>query len=343
MKFDLEEMMSDLDQTPLEILLRHTLKLANKSLDLWPIPEDSTARLINVSENITYLIQSEGGFKAILRVHRENYHSKRAIECELAWIQALAESGSVVTPGHYLGKDGEAIQIGRIDELNSSRYMVLFHFVEGVQPDETGDLLKPFEELGELAAKTHVHSINWEKPENFERLTWDFDAVFGKNPTWGNWRDGPEMNPDFLKNLESTERTIKRRLEDFGMGKDRFGLIHADMRLANLLIDKNGTRLIDFDDCGLGWYLYDFAAAISFFEDDPRIPDLKKSWVRGYRKVRSLSEDEEIEIDTFVMMRRLALLAWIGSHIEAPEAQELAPGFAKVTNDLAISYMDKYG
>ena len=334
--------MDDLDQTPLEVLLKHTLKLANASLSLWPIPKDSTARLINVSENITYLVESEENFKAILRVHRENYHTKRAIECELAWIQALGETNSVITPGHYLGKDGEAIQIGRIDELNSSRYMVLFHFVEGVQPDETGDLVKPFEELGELAAKTHTHSINWKKPENFQRLVWDFNAVFGKNPTWGNWRDGPEMTTDYFKVLETTEITIKRRLEDFGMNKDRFGLIHADMRLANLLIDENGTRLIDFDDCGMGWYLYDFAAAISFFEDDPRIPELKESWIRGYRKIRSLSKEEEIEIDTFVMLRRLALLAWIGSHIEAPEAQELAHGFAKVTNDLAMSYLHKY-
>ena len=41
--------MDDLDQTPLEVLLKYTLKLANESLSLWPIPKDSTARLINVN------------------------------------------------------------------------------------------------------------------------------------------------------------------------------------------------------------------------------------------------------------------------------------------------------
>ena len=334
--------MDNSEQVPLEVLLEHTFKLANKALTLWPIPDDCNATLINVSENITYLVESAAGFKAVLRVHRENYHTKRAIECELAWIEALGESKAVVTPGHYLGKNGEAIQIGRVEELNSQRYMVLFHFVEGEQPDESGDLNKPFEELGELAAKTHIHSISWPKPKNFERLIWDFSSVFGQNPTWGNWRDGPDITENQMKILEVAQRKIKSRLEDFGMGKERFGLIHADMRLANLLIDENGTRLIDFDDCGMGWFLYDFAAAVSFFEDDPRIPDLKKSWVRGYRKVRELSQYDEFEIDTFIMLRRFALLAWIGSHIEAPEAQALAPGFAQITADLANKYLEKF-
>ncbi len=136
---------------------------------------------------------------------------------------------------------------------------------------------------------------------------------------------------------------MRARLDAFGKHPDRFNLIHADMRLANLLEDQSGTRLIDFDDCGWGWFLYDFAAAISFIEDDPRIPGLKAAWVRGYRSVRGMSAEEEAEVDTFVMLRRMALLAWIGSHIEAPEPQELAPGFAATTARLGRAYMESIG
>ena len=96
---------------PLSTLLVLLEKLVSKSLKQWDLPENVSAELINVSENFTYLIKNPSGFRAILRVHRENYHTKRAIECELAWIQALGETNSVITPGHYLGKDGEAIQI----------------------------------------------------------------------------------------------------------------------------------------------------------------------------------------------------------------------------------------
>jgi len=120
-------------------------------------------------------------------------------------------------------------------------------------------------------------------------------------------------------------------------------LIHADMRLANLLVGPAGTQLIDFDDCGFGWYLYDFAAGISFIEDHPQVPALKEAWVKGYRTVRALPVDEEAEIDTFVMLRRMALLAWIGSHMEATEPQALAPDFARVSAELGAAYLRKFG
>lgn len=43
------------------------------------------------------------------------------------------------------------------------------------------------------------------------------------------------------------------------------------------------------------------------------MPDLIQAWLKGYRKVRALSKEEELEIPTFIMMRRLQLIAWIGS------------------------------
>lgn len=326
---------------PLEELLRLLDRLARQSLSLWDVPDGATARLINVSENATYLVEAPEGYKAVLRIHRENYHSHRAIECELAWLAALDRDGVVTTPGYYNGRNGDPIQRGGVEGLPESRYMVLFHFVEGSEPDESGDMADGFEELGMIAARCHEHVLGWRKPDGFERLTWDADAMFGPEATWGDWRDAPEVDTEVARVLEKVQRRICDRLDAFGKAPDRFNLIHADMRLANLLVDANGTRLIDFDDCGWGWFLYDFAAAISFIEDDPRIPAMREAWVRGYRSVRTLSAEEEAEIETFVMLRRLALLAWIGSHIEAPEPRALAPGFAATTARLGQAYLDK--
>ncbi|MEL6962731.1 MAG: phosphotransferase [Pseudomonadota bacterium] len=330
-------------EMPLEDLLKHLERLAANALTLWDLPAGATARLINVSENATYLVEAPGNYKAVLRVHRENYHTRRAIDCELAWLDALGTEQVVTTPGYYLGRDGKAIQTAGIDGLDAERFLVLFHFVDGDAPDESGDMTGGFEELGSIAARCHNHVLRWTKPERFERLTWDVDAVFGETPTWGNWRDAPEVDDEVRPVLEKVEATIRERLERYGKAPGRYNLIHADMRLANLLVDDTGTRLIDFDDCGHGWFMYDFAAAISFIEDDPSIPDLKAAWLKGYRTVRELSVEDEAEIETFIMLRRMALLAWIGSHIEAPEPQELAPGFAATTARLGQAYLDRIG
>jgi Ser/Thr protein kinase RdoA (MazF antagonist) len=328
---------------PLDELLGHLEVLANQSLSLWDLPQGAKARLINVSENATYLVEAPDGFRAVLRIHRENYHSHRAIECELMWARDMNDKGDVVTPGVYLGKNGDAIQTGSIETLSAPRFMVLFHFVEGHQPDPDHDLVEPFRELGAIAARTHIHSMGWKRPPGFERLTWDLDAVFGPEATWGNWRDGPNVTDTIREVLEGCEKRIVERLTAFGKGADRYGLIHADMRLANLLIDGRTTRLIDFDDCGFGWFLYDFATGISFMEDHPQVGALKTSWVDGYRRVRDLPDEDVREIDTFVMLRRMALLAWIGSHIDAPEPQAMAPDFARVTAELAKEYLSRMG
>lgn len=316
-------------------------KLANASLHLWPVPNGAAARLINVSENATYLVEAPGDYRSVLRVHRKGYHAKRAIECELLWMDALNGAGTVKTPDVIVGRNRQAVQKGGLPGQLDERFMVMFAFVEGEQPDETLNLTNPFEELGAVAARTHNHATSWSKPEPFERPTWDLNAFYGPNAAWGDWRDGPNVDAAVTRVLQRVEETVVRRIEAFGSGSDRYGLIHADMRLANLLIDGDETRLIDFDDCGFGWFLYDFAAGISFIEDNPQIPAMREAWVRGYRSVRPLSDGEEREIDSFIMLRRMALLAWIGSHVNVPEAQALAPDFARVSAELGEEYLSR--
>ena len=329
-------------EIPLSRQLEHLTTMANESLGLWRLPGQARARLINVSENATFLVEG-GGQKCVLRIHRQNYHSYRAIECELAWINALARESQVLPPRVIPGRDGNTIQTGRIAALPGQRFMVMFAFIEGRQPDDDQGLEGHFRDLGAIAARTHLHALVWQRPHPFERLTWNLDTVFGKSPPWGDWRSGPNLKHEEIALLARVENTVTARLGRFGACRERYGLIHADMRLANLLVNESGTRLIDFDDCGFGWFLYDFAAAVSFIEDHPKLNDLREAWIGGYTGVRPLSRDDVAEIDSFIMLRRLALLAWIGSHIEAPEPQALAPDFGRVSAELGEKYLSKFG
>ena len=66
---------SDADQVPARA------DLAGSALALWEGPEGARLQLINLSENATYLVEAAGGYRSVLRLHREGYHSRRAIEC----------------------------------------------------------------------------------------------------------------------------------------------------------------------------------------------------------------------------------------------------------------------
>ena len=92
-------------------------------------------------------------------------------------------------PGH----NGQLIQLFGTDTL-PEKHMVMFEFLQGVEPDPDEDLVEPFRQLGQIAAHTHLHSQDWQKPQPFERLIWDDEMVFGVSPTWGRWQDAPGVD-----------------------------------------------------------------------------------------------------------------------------------------------------
>ncbi len=330
--------MTETDTDQIEALA----SLAAASLSLWDVPADATARLINLSENATFLVESPSGHRSVLRLHRDGYHSRRAIACELAWMAALDREGGVETARPLPGRNGEVIQESGSSSL-APRRMVMFEFLAGEEPDPDQDLKAPFRQLGAIAARTHLHSICWTRPDAFERLVWDDEMVFGPGANWGDWRAAPGLDSNSERTLADAEALVRARLAAYGREEDRYGLIHADMRLANLLIDGGRTRLIDFDDCGFGWFMYDFAAGISFMEDHPQVPALRTAWLDGYQSVRPLTDADEAEMDSFIMLRRMALLAWIGSHAGTDLARSQAPHFASVSARLARDYLDRRG
>jgi Ser/Thr protein kinase RdoA (MazF antagonist) len=307
-----------------------TQALAHYGLD------GATAALCNVSENHTYRIEAADRCYA-LRVHRPGYRTARQIESELQWIDALREDGAIETPTAVPAPTGE-----RVVDLGTHN-VVLFEWLPGATPEPDGDdVIDGFRTLGAVSARMHAHARRWPTPPGFDRPRWDYAHTLGRHGHWGAWQDGLGMGAEERRQLERLDGTIARRLRDYGHG-ERFGLVHADIRLANLLADGRAVRVIDFDDCGFSWFMYDFATTVSFMEDHPRVPELQQAWLDGYRGVAPLDPEDEAELDTFVMLRRLLLVAWIGSHHTfATEAAELGAGFTAGTCALAERYLSTH-
>jgi Ser/Thr protein kinase RdoA (MazF antagonist) len=295
----------------------------------------ATATLCNVSENHTYRVEDPAKGTFALRVHRPGYRTGLQIESELQWVDALREDGAVDTCVPVAAPGGE-----RVVDLGSHN-VVLFEWLPGSEPDPEGDeVIDGFRTLGAVSARMHAHARAWKLPAGFERPRWDHEHTLGASGHWGRWQDGLGMGAEEVALLSRLDETIERRLRAYGQSSDRFGLVHADIRLANLLVDDGHVRVIDFDDCGFAWFMYDFATTVSFMEEHPRVPELREAWLDGYRSVAPLDASDEAELDTFVMLRRLLLVAWIGSHHTfATEAAELGAGFTSVTCELAERYL----
>jgi Ser/Thr protein kinase RdoA (MazF antagonist) len=303
----------------------------------------STVELLSVSENATFLVSDPDEGPSVLRVHRLAYHSEDEIASELAWMDALRAEAGVRTPRVLAAADGARI-VAAPEPGGVVRHCVRFEFLPGTEPEaalDQPDQLDQthFAELGEITARMHEHARRWRRPGWFTRFHWDYPAAFGAEARWGRWQDGAGVGPAEREILGRLDSTLRERLTAFGMTPDRYGLVHADTRLANLLVHDGAVSVIDFDDSGFSWYLYDLGTSVSFFEHDPSVPALVDSWLAGYRAHGELSAADEAEIWTFIMFRRLLLVAWIGSHPAAGIAAGLGAGYTRDSCDLAERYL----
>lgn len=308
----------------------------------WGLGEGAEVSLLTISENATYRVRDAAtGIDMALRVSRPGYNTRAEIESELAWVQALRADGVIETPAPVPRADGSLI--AAVPDEGAIRYMTGFAFQPGAEPAADADLVPWFQELGVIHARLHAHARAWTKPETFQRRVWNFQTTLGDTPHWGDWRVGLGLTDEGRGVIAQVSAILERRLGDYGHGPERFGLVHADLRLANLLVQGERLSVIDFDDCGFCWYFYDFAAAISFIEHEPYIPDLRAAWLRGYRTAAPIGPEDEAAIDDFVMLRRILLTAWIASHAETPTAQAMGIPYTEGTVALARAYLARTG
>lgn len=328
--------------------LKRVEQLARQALPLYGLSPDSDVRLLNYSENATYLVRPPAGATAtageprVLRINRPGYHPRAHILSELAWVRALRADTPVVTAEPFAGLDGEFIQHVWHPAVPEPRNCVLMSFLPGAEPDDS-NRLAAFALLGEVTARLHLHAAAWRPPAPIARHRWDFDAMLGSRPLWGRWQDGLGMTPAKKKLLARAVAALRPRVEAVGESRARFGLVHADLRAANLLVHEGRVAAIDFDDCGYSWFIYDLAAALSFIETHPDVPALIDAWLAAYRKIRPLSRAEIAAIPSFVLLRRLLLVAWVGSHADTAQGQAMGPRFTDDTVALAEAYLAKAG
>ncbi|GAB2640886.1 phosphotransferase [Gordonia jinhuaensis] len=299
---------------------------------------DARLTCLGMSENATFLAE-DGTERIVLRVHRPGYHSRVAIESELDWMTALRRDTGIATAQVVPALSGERVIDVRPGGSEVSRFVSAFGFIEGATAEERPDAIG-YRDLGEITATMHDHVRSWTVPQHFSRFRWDLSTTLGAAGRWGRWQDAPGMTPEYAAAIAPAVRLVASRLRDYGTTPDRFGLVHADLRHSNLMLDDAGEiTVIDFDDSGWTWLLADLAAVVSWIEGSDEAEEMIAEWMRGYRSVRVLDHVHRAMVPTFVMLRRLMLTAWIGTHPEADIARVVTDGFACGTADVAQRYV----
>ena len=292
------------------------------ALQAWGLPPGGELKLLSHSENATYRVSDPAGTgHCVLRLHQPGMRSLAHIASEVAWIGALRDTGLVHTPELVPTRTGERVACFT-DGQGRAQHAVMFEYIAG-GPPPAQSLERTFAELGRLSARLHQHARQWKRPQGFDRPAWGVEETMGRQGWWGHWRHNPQVGPREEAVLARVDAKIRQELATYDAQTARKGLIHGDMRQANLLQGEPGLYLIDFDDCGFSWELYELACSLSFIEDHPDGDALVAAWLGEYQKAHPLNADDLRAVAALVMLRRLLLVGWFGTHTHTQEAREI--------------------
>ena len=283
---------------------------ALRALRFWGV-RDCRPRLIKNRENAVFEVTDTCGNRAALRLHRPGYQSDAAIRSELTWCEGLAKAGLAV-PRPVPTLAGDVIAPG-------GRVASMVAWCEGVPMGEGGvplawgaeEQIRLYHGLGEELARLHEASDALDLPPQFSRVTLDEDALLGDNPVWGRFWENPALSAAQAKLLQDARIRLREILTAHRCAGGDFGLIHADALRENVFVRDGAVSLIDFDDGGFGFRLYDLGVAMSQNWDAPNARHLALALLQGYCARRPISAAARALLPAFTTLRALAYCGWV--------------------------------
>ncbi len=315
-------------------------ELATRALARWGL-EGAATDLLKHRENTVFRITTGEGASYVMRVHRPDYHSDAALLSELRWLETLRGAG-VATTEAVRCLDGEWFARVATPGLPEGRQVDLLAWVPGraIGSIEEGvqlpgpELEAVYWQAGEQAARIHNVGESWQRPEDFERIEWDEQGFYGETGSiCGCYRHLESLTGEQRALLDRARDVCDAALREFGKTADRYGLVHGDFLPENLFWDGSTVRLIDWDDTGFGWHIYDFATAMFPHLGQPGFDAALGAMVEGYRGQRELPDEHLAMLPVLVMARALSYVGW--AHTRGAIARELEPIAVAVACELA--------
>lgn len=281
--------------------LRRMRDLAQSALTRYGL---NSARLVlaRYSGNVLYRVYSDepkqdtradGLFEPgqyLLRVHWLGYRDRDAVELELEWLDAMRSERDLPVPEPVRTRDGALLVRVSSPGIPDPRYCSVLRWVRGRRIGDRA-VAKHYSEQGQLMAKMHDFSQTWTMPEGTRPRTYNWDGLLREIPALclpvdDVWSLLPES---YLGPFESVAGQVRQAMETLGAGASAFGLIHADLGVdANLLFWRGSPRAIDFDESGLGYWVYDLAVALEHCRENRNFARNRDALLDSYCGLRAL-------------------------------------------------------
>jgi Ser/Thr protein kinase RdoA (MazF antagonist) len=276
----------------------------------------------------------------VLRMYHPAAFDADSVALELEWLTALARDTPLHVPQPVATPAHAFLIHASHPGVPESRMCVLFRWVSGRHMRQK---LYPgvLQRLGQCIGHLHNYSEHFHPSHGRVGQRWDWERVFG-----GQSIVGPASNWTLLSSnqqilFRTTAERIRATMQRLGDNPSVFGLIHADIHTANYLVERGRIGLIDFEDCGWGYYLYDLAVVLDEIEAEyvEQAVVLRAALLHGYRQIRPLCAEHEALLDIFITMRLAELVRWFGSS-NKPEFEPSTASLLRQATDYMSRLLD---
>lgn len=306
--------------------------IVEQALPLWGF-EGARYDLIAARENAVHRI-SHSGQTAALRVHRKGYRTDAELTSELAWMAAVKQAG-ISVPAPIPSTLGQMLHIVEGIQVDVLTWLGGTPLADTIAALPAPSRSRIFHDLGRTMAQLHLASDGWAPPRNFTRCRWDADGLVGDRPLWDRFWCAPGLSPEDQALFTCLRGTAHEVLDRIGATLD-FGLIHADLVSANVLLDGDQLHVIDFDDGGYGYRLLEIATALLKFDGDPDYTDLRRALVQGYQSARPI---DLRHLDLFMCLRAASYVGWNITRMAEDGAAARNDRFVATARRLATAYL----
>lgn len=280
--------------------------------------------LVAERENRVFKVERDGTPYA-LRMHRRGYSDADQLWSEMCLCQYLADHIAVPRP-----------LMTENDQLFVQIDGIFFTALDWIEGKTLAAHDKPcFQSLGRTMAAFHSAVDDWDAPDTFAPRQWTPEAFLGERPIWGRFWEHPDLSHTQKMVLERARRIAKDALS--ACPPSDYGVIHADANLDNVMAGEGGLVLIDFDDFGYGYRLFDLAVVLQKQMFDKKAGDVTQALLQGYREKREI---DTASLGTFILIRTLSFVGWIMSRTALPDAPEKSRRFIENALEVAEAYKE---
>lgn len=295
--------------------------------------EGAPYTLIAARENAVFRVDGKHGSVA-LRLHRSGYRTDDELRSELLWMRAVSDGGMSV-PAPIAAVSGDVLVHVSGIQVDVLTWLPGTTLDTAMATRTAPERATIFKALGQDMARLHDISDAWSQPKEFDRVAWDADGLLGDAPVWGRFWSNPHLSSEDRSLFESFRSVAAAELASLEGALD-YGLIHADLVPANVMMNEERLNLIDFDDGGFGFRVFELATALHKYMGDADFPSLRAALIAGYTSIRTI---DLTTLDLFLAVRVATYVGWNIARLEETDAVDRNARFIDAARVLAQNYL----